>query len=303
MLQLDIFAESNGPLRSRKDGVVFALVRPHSSAASLDPSSSGSQDLEIRMWSLSAIENLARWRACSEVGKLESVSVWLTHSVHARLQTSSSLPLNDLLRSTASSPSKRSGKASPSKQRQPHSSIESAADESDGSKRVSRGFFQAIYDSANALAGESRSKGKQRARRQQNSDGDDTVSGGTSLGSRSAASSSVTSINNQDPIGNLELPLEWASSFVDFPLPRSHTHGRVHGHGAGVNGPLFYELVHLPLVDGLDDKRGWLVLLVATRQVVYVFESKPADKRIWSLSKELYVRQAERRRAYTPFDH
>lgn len=205
---------------------------------------------------------------------------------HGFSQTSSCLPLDEINSSRAPSLSRQPG-SSLSKHRKTRSTLSGTGDDSDTGSRASKGLFHSIYETAIAFTAESRSKGKQRA--ELASDEDGTTSGTTSLGSRSATSSPAVSIKHKPRATNLELPLEWAASFVHLTLPRSPGHGRPHVHGGGAHSPLFYELLRMPLVNGLEDRPGWLVLMVATRTVVYVFESRPASKRTWSLSRELYV--------------
>ncbi|GAA5983274.1 hypothetical protein JCM11641_002245 [Rhodosporidiobolus odoratus] len=103
------------------------------------------------------------------------------------------------------------------------------------------------------------------------------------------------------PSERLALPLEWATSSVPLPLPKGHS------------PILFFRLFRSPPPaspqlsdddeDDYDDltaeqRQRWqreeedkqrLYLIVATAKSVYLFESKPGGKRSWALTKEFFA--------------
>lgn len=96
-------------------------------------------------------------------------------------------------------------------------------------------------------------------------------------------SPSVTLPLNED--STTSLPLEWASASAPFPLPKNH--GSV----------LFFHLASPPLPDrpsptsqseGIP-RSNHLLLAVATTKVIYVYESRPAERRTWVLAHEFYA--------------
>lgn len=92
------------------------------------------------------------------------------------------------------------------------------------------------------------------------------------------------------PNETTSLPLEWARSSIPLHLPRGH-------------GPiLFFRLSRLPppeLDFAQDDededgvrKPQHLFLAVATARTVYLFESRPSERRTWIICNEFYVRSS-----------
>lgn len=120
---------------------------------------------------------------------------------------------------------------------------------------------------------------------------------------RSRTSSSTHLRSPSSPQEPDSLPVEWYNSHVKLPLPKPHT------------PILFFEISRMPLRDLEDDaegeseeedtedlnneqlrrkrireeERGKLFLLVATKSIVYLFESGAGDKRSWKLTRELTV--------------
>ncbi|GAA5896707.1 uncharacterized protein JCM6883_006989 [Sporobolomyces salmoneus] len=221
---LESFVEPAKPKSEGAKGLIVMLVG----------NESGLGGLEIKMWSISAIINLVKWRTFNE----------------------SSIPL-DL------TPAPALSSTTPG-----HSRTSSFS-----------AFKQSILTSASP-----KGKGKQLS-----SDSPSPIS--ASLTPTAESTSPATDRNS--------LPYEWVNSFVKLPLPKPHS------------PILFFKLSRMPSRTKDEDQEeyesddedltneqirkrtknreeeGKLFLLVATKGVVYVFESSLEQRRSWKLTREL----------------
>ncbi|GAA5955329.1 hypothetical protein JCM3765_003283 [Sporobolomyces pararoseus] len=220
--------------------------------------------LEVKMWSLSAIVNLVKWRIYNEVSKLLYARQFSFLELTILEISQSSNPL-DLTPIPAH-----------------HNSNSHARNASFSS------FKKSILNSPSP-----KGKGKQLS--------PDSASFPKPAHKKSDSNSTISS---PPPLldDRTALPHEWYNSSVRLPLPKPHT------------PILFFSLSRMPLrseedtgsVDSEDDsdvedltneqlrkrsklreEEGKLFLLVATKGVVYVFESSLEQRRSWKLTREL----------------
>ncbi|KAK4702991.1 hypothetical protein P7C70_g3238, partial [Phenoliferia sp. Uapishka_3] len=296
VLQLEVYVDLIVPQPRRPTessrGVVFALVSTPGASES---------DHQLRMWSLTSLVNLAKWRCYNEA----SEPVIMSAHPHPHMP-----------RSAGEGP-KRSSKAffkalfvgdtshSPSGAHPPTESTNTKGKARDFNLPSSRAQD---LDSGYVVVGGSRPRSENPARLSSSSkstcrtmdsqplsrSSSDVSSQAGLLPPRTSTSTSTHTSTSKSP--DFEeghdtartLPSEWAHSSVVMPLPRGH-------------GPiLFFNLSSVPAKDpepsamgDEDTLKNWdasrLFLAVATSRVVYVFESKPSERRSWVLSNEFYV--------------
>ncbi|BGP36967.1 hypothetical protein JCM10449v2_000871 [Rhodotorula kratochvilovae] len=252
---------ADGAATSAPRGLVLGLVDVQ-----------GTGELEVRMWSLAGLVNLAKWRASDE------------HSVPLSLRPS--------LTPSSSSPSSSSPV----------------------DRRASLAFVKLVLSPASASPTKAGEKGKQPAaaraealvRQASTEKGYLFVEPGPASSSSATEGMSRLSLDADSPSARLELPLEWATASVPLPVPKS---------GGAV---LFLRLFPMPEAprpgnadgeaeassDEEDDddfpsrrreraaETRRLFLFVATARSIFLFESRPAERRSWVLTKEFFGSQA-----------
>ncbi|ORY85424.1 hypothetical protein BCR35DRAFT_351734 [Leucosporidium creatinivorum] len=306
---LSISAAGGAPV-----GLVIGLVKPE-----------GGGEVELRMWSLAALSNLARWKVFNESSPpldLSSPSSASNASPTTSIEgkRSSRSYIKSLFSSSPTSPVDTKGKgkarAFPSASAAIPTPLRETTDEEEGfvvlgdSAQDSRGHSRirsSISDTSTTAAAPTTADSETRffvppsshpvARLSSESLRPSSIS--SSLGRTTPTPTSPSNTN-----ANLSLPLSWANSSIRFPLPKNAT------------PILFFTLCRTPPPSppstpahprreaGIRERRsraekerqeeerreaGRVWLLVATSRTVYVYESGEGGQRRWRLRREFYA--------------
>ncbi|KAM0756258.1 hypothetical protein T439DRAFT_345077 [Meredithblackwellia eburnea MCA 4105] len=299
VLQLQVHIEETSiPQQKRQDGprgVVIALV----TSPGCTP--------ELRMWSLTSLTNLAKWRCFNETS--EPVVMPPLHPMPVKGAGASSEAKRSsraFIKSLFASSETQAKDKGKGKSRE----VESSSSPIDSDYVVvSTSRFPSTTSQDHAQKPSNATdfpRERQRTESDVSSASQSTTLASTSsrtnlvlasapptpvASSNSTPSSESTAKPNDaacDKSSTTSLPFEWANSSIPLPLPKGHT------------TILFFTLTNVPARDpdpaakGDEDtlkhwEKGHLLLAVATSRVIYLYESRPSERRTWVLSNEFYA--------------
>ncbi|KAL8286343.1 hypothetical protein RQP46_004831 [Phenoliferia psychrophenolica] len=296
VLQLEVYIEKPDPAAKRPldspRGVVFALVAPPGDLS----------NTQLRMWSLTSLVNLAKWRCFNEASEpivmapLQSPAP--PRASHDLGKRSSKAFFKSFFTGEAP-PRHQSATAHGKARAMPPPPPPNAGPPVEAGYIVVGASQLQEATSKPSMESSRRSREIPAANDAPRTPSDTSESPATTAFHRGGSVSSQTGLLSPATHGQTissmpppettnSLPSEWAHSSVAMPLPRGHS------------SILFFQLSSVPAKDpdplttgDADTLKCWddaiLYLAVATSRVIYLFESRPSEKRTWVASNEFYA--------------